>query len=222
MGERQSNIEILRIVATLMILMVHFSGWLLSFVGIDTFWANGTSMAVTRAMLNSVTCIGVVLFVLISGYFGIHPKLRSLLNLFTCLAFFYLGAYLYNCWATGDAVFQHHRVLRSLMAFSHENWFIQCYLFLMLLSPVLNAFVEKVSEKALLIYILIFMACAFYFGCVHDSTYFYFNRGYSVTTFIMIYLVGRYLKLYGEKRMEQVASWKIALIWVGCTALICV
>ena len=222
MRERQSNIELLRIVATLMILLLHFSGWFPTFFGVESFCTGNTAMDITRATLNSLTCIGVVTFVLISGYFSIKPKVRSLLNLFTCLAFFYLGTYLLNCWVTGEAVFQHHRVLRSLLAFSRENWFVQCYLFLMLLSPVLNVFVEKVSEKALLIYILIFMACAFYFGCVHDSTYFYFNRGYSVTTFIMIYLVGRYLKLYGEKRMEQVASWKIALIWVGCTALICV
>lgn len=220
--ERQSNIELLRIVATLMILMVHFSSWFPTFFGVESYWVGGTAMAVTRATLNSLSCIGVPLFVLISGYFSIHPKVRSLLNLFTCLAFFYLGTYLLNCWITGDAVFQHHRVLRSLLAFSHENWFIQCYLFLMLLSPVLNAFVEKVSEKAFLTYILIFMACAFYFGCVHDSTYFYFNGGYSVTTFIMIYLVGRYLRLYGEKRMESVSSWKIALVWIGCTALICI
>ena len=222
MGERQSNIEILRIVATLMILMVHFSGWMLTFIGVETYWYGSTAMALTRASLNAISCIGVPLFVLISGYFSIKPKVRSLLNLFTCLAFFYLGTYLLNCWVTGDAVFQHHRVLRRLMAFSRENWFIQCYLFLILLSPVLNAFVEKVSERTLLIYILIFMACAFYFGCVHDSTYFYFNRGFSVTTFILIYLIGRYVRLYGEKRFQQVASWKIALVWIGCTVLICV
>lgn len=220
--ERQSNIELLRIVATLMILLVHFSGWFPTFFGVESFWTGNTAMDVTRSMLNAISCIGVPLFVLISGYFSIRPKVHSLLNLFTCLAFFYLGTYLLNCWITGDAVFQHHRVLRSLMVFSHENWFIQCYLFLMLLSPILNAFVEKVSEKALLVYILVFVACAFYFGCVHNSTYFYFNGGYSVTTFIMVYLIGRYVRLYGEKRLEQVASWKIASVWLGCTALICV
>ena len=189
--QRQSNIELLRIVATLMILMTHFSGWFLTFVGIDSFWYGGTAMAVTRALLNSITCIGVVLFVLISGYFSIRPKVSSLLNLFTCLAFFYLCTYLLNCWIIGDSVFQHHRVFRNLMAFSRENWFIQCYLFLVLLSPVLNAFVENVTEKSLLIYVLAFVVCAFYFGCVHNSTYFYFNQGYSVTTFILIYLIGR-------------------------------
>lgn len=220
--ERQSNIELLRIVATLMILLLHFSGWFPTFFGVDSFWTGNAAMDVTRAMLNSLTCIGVVTFVLISGYFSIKPKMRSLLNLFTCLAFFYLGTYLLNCWVTGDVVFQHHRVLRSLLAFSHENWFIQCYLFLMLLSPILNVFVEKVSEKALLVYILVFVACAFYFGCVHDSTYFYFNKGYSVTTFIMVYLIGRYVRLYGEKKLEQVASWKITSVWLGCTALMCV
>ena len=219
---RQSNIELLRIIATLMIILLHFSGWLLSFVGVDSFWEGGSAMTVTRATLNSITCIGVVLFVLISGYFSIRPKVRSLLNLFTCLAFFYLGAYLLNCWITDDVVFQHHRVLRSLMASSRENWFIQCYLFLVLLAPVLNAFVEKVGEKALLAYILIFVSCAFYFGCVHDSTYFYFNRGYSISTFMLVYLIGRYIRLYGVARLQNVASWKIFVIWAGCTLLMCI
>ena len=221
MKERDSNIELLRIIATLMIILLHFSRWLLSFAGVESYWEQGTAMAITRASLNSMTCIGVVLFVLISGYFSIRPKVRSLLNLFTCLAFFYLGTYLLNCGITGEAVFQHHRVLRSLMAFSHENLFIQCYLFLMLLSPVLNAFVEKVSEKALLVYVLIFAACAFYFGCVHDSTYFYFNRGYSVSTFILVYLIGRYIRLYGETKLQRIASWQIASVWIICTMLMC-
>lgn len=179
-------------------------------------------MAITRVALNSISCIGVVLFVLISGYFSIRPKVRSLLNLFTCLAFFYLGTYLLNCWVTGDAIFQHHRVLRNLMAFSYENWFIQCYLFLMLLSPVLNAFVERVSEKFLLIYIMAFAVCAFYFGCVHDSTYFYFNRGYSVSTFILVYLIGRYIRLYGEAKLQRMASWQIACVWIVCAMLMCI
>lgn len=214
MKERQSNMELLRIIATMMILMLHFSGWLLSFTDVHSYWYGGTAMAVTRATLNSISYIGVVLFVLISGYFSIRPKLRSILNLFTCLAFCYVGTYLLNCWVTGEAVFQHHRLLRSLMVFSHDNWFIQCYLFLILLSPVLNAFVEKVSEKSLLVYTLVFMAFAFYFGCVQDAKWFNFNKGYSINTMIMIYLIGRYIRLYGEERLSNVVLWKIALVWV--------
>lgn len=211
--------ELLRIIATLMILMLHFSGWLLSLADVHSYWYGGTPMAITRATLNSISYIGVVLFVLISGYFSIRPKSRSLLNLFTCLAFCYVGTYLLNCGVTGDAVFQHHRLLRSLMVFSHDNWFIQCYLFLMLLSPILNTFVGKVSEKSLLVYILIFMAFAFYFGCVQDAKWFHFNEGYSVNTMIIVYLIGRYIRLYGEDKLGNVVSWKIAIVWVIGTIL---
>ncbi len=222
-AQRDSNIELLRIIATIMILMVHYSGWMLTLVqdtNIDSFWIGGTSMAVTRSMLNAASCIGVVLFVLISGYFSIKIKLCSLVNLFTCLAFFYIGSWLLQCYVNDSNVFEHHRLLRCFLAFSKENWFIQCYLFLMLLSPILNAFVEKVTEKQLAFYISVFIACAFYFGCLHNSEYFYFNGGYSVTTFIMIYLVGRYIKLYGVCRVKNTSSCLLLSVWMVCTVLI--
>jgi len=118
----------------------------------------------------------------------------------------------------GDGDVQIKGLIKNICAFSRENWFIQCYLFLMLFSPVLNTFVNNVKEKTLLLYIVVFSFCAFYFGCVHDSTYFYFNRGYSVTSFVLIYLVGRYVRLYGEEKLRNYSSIKLLIVWSLCIA----
>lgn len=221
MKERDSNIELLRVVSTLFILILHCNGWFLQEWGCITTWPAGKGMLVglTRSIIQSVTCICVDVFILISGFYSIKPKLKSVVNLFSILAFFYVGTYLLEV-VVSDVTFTWPTLIANLCAFSRENWFIQCYLFLILLSPILNAFVENNSQKQLLIYILIFGACAFYFGNIHDSTYFYFNGGYSVTKFILIYMVGRYLRLYGMSYFNTISKYKALVFYILSVAAI--
>lgn len=211
--ERESNMELFRIIATLMIVVVHCNGWLLREWGDIHTWAAGRDIWVggTRALIQSLTCIGVDCFVMISGYFGIHPKLKSIVKLILTLLFFYVGCYLATVWL-GQDTFAWNKLLDNCLVLSRENWFIQCYLFLILLSPVLNGFVDNCKEKTLVWFIIAYMLCAFYFGCVHDSQYFYFNQGYSITTFIPIYIIGRYVKLYGMDRLRKYSRW---LPWIS-------
>ena len=62
----------------------------------------GASYAMVRTFVQALTCVGVDCFVLISGYFSIRPKLRSVVNLFTLLAFFYLGCYAFDVFVLGN------------------------------------------------------------------------------------------------------------------------
>ena len=203
MKVRQSNFELLRIVATLFIVIVHCNGWFINDLGgVNSWYCGGCIRSLWRLAVQSVTCIGVDLFVLISGYFSIKPKLHSIVNLFTCLCFFYVGCYLMNCIVNQEPL-SLHRLLSNLAAFSRENWFIQCYLFLMLLAPIANVFMESMSERRITLYLILFISIAFYFGCVRDSKYFYFNRGYSVTTLLLVYLIGRYIKLFFNKKIYE-------------------
>ena len=214
MKERDSNIELFRIVATMMILILHCNGWLLhDYGGIDTWEANrGFLVGLARRTIQSLCVIGVDCFVLISGYYSIKPKLKSLINLFTLLFFFYVGGYLLSYALGGEFTWKHFA--KSCLAFSRPNWFIQSYLFLMLLAPMINAFVEKCSEKQMTLYTLLYMGCAFYFDCLRDSEHFYFNGGYSVTSLMLIYLVGRYLKLYGVDKLNRLPSYLPLLFYV--------
>lgn len=218
-NDRESNIELFRIVATFMIIVVHCNGWFLKLEGINSWYDGGIDRAITRTFIQSVTCIGVDCFILISGYFGIRPKLSSLFNLYTLLVFFYLGGYLATCLLGNDTLLL-RGVIYNLLAFSRENWFIQCYLFLLLLSPLLNKFTESISSKGLLYYIGAFTCSAFYFGCYKDSTYFYFNQGYSITTFMLIYLIGRCLRLAGAKWFKSFSIYLLSITWFTITIVI--
>lgn len=221
MKERDSNIELLRIVATFFILIAHSNGWFLRDWGNITTWSAGEGFLVglTRSFIQSITCIGVDLFILISGFYSIRPKLKSIINLFTILFFFYVGTYFLDI-CVGNMSFNWGDLFGNICAFSRQNWFLQCYLFLILLSPILNTFVENSSQRKLLIYILIFQLCAFYFGNIHNSTYFYFNNGYSITTFMLIYLVGRYSRLYAMEYFNKISIYKAIIIYMLSLVLI--
>lgn len=219
MNNRQSNIELFRIVATLFIVILHCNGWFLQLKGIDSWWYGGTSVAIARTFIQSVTCIGVDCFVLISGFFGIRPSLKSLMRLFSCLVFFYVGGYLWECGMEGTTFTWKH-FIKNCLAFSRGNLFIQCYLFLILLSPALNALMEKLTFRQVTFYLTIFLLCALYFGCIWNHDAFYFNRGYSVTTFMLIYVVGRYVKLHLLERVNNIkSSYLIALYGICVIAL---
>lgn len=167
--ERQSNIELLRIVATFFIIIVHCNGWFLWDRGEIYGWSSGgLYIGAWRIFVQSVTCIGVNVFILISGYFSIKPKPQSLVNLFSILFFFYVGGYIYDCLLL-ERTFKVGTFVRNCLAFSRENWFVQCYLFLLLLSPVLNKFVENTTKQSLRTFVIIYSLCAFYFGCIHNS-----------------------------------------------------
>lgn len=220
MNSRKSNIELLRIIATFFIVVVHCNGWFLIEVAGNYDWfANNTITSIWRIMIHSVTNTGVNLFVLISGYFSIRPKLKSLVNLFTLLLFIYVISYFLNCSIKNIPV-----TLPDLayccMAFSKQNWFIQSYLFLMLLSPMINTFMDSLTERKATLYFAVFIILAFYFGCLKPSQYFYFNKGYSVTSLLLIYINGRYIRLFLENRLRTISAPKLGLLY-AISVIIC-
>lgn len=75
--QRDSNIELLRVVAMLMILTLHTR-----FEGIEAVY-DGIVDAnhLCRFSFQALSIVGVNLFVLISGYFGIRMKASSIINL---------------------------------------------------------------------------------------------------------------------------------------------
>lgn len=199
MKERDSNIELLRILATLFILILHCNGWFLREWGGITGWNTGNSIvAACRILVQNITVLGVPTFILISGFYGIRPKLKSILNLFTCLLFFYVGCYLYSCYR-GAEVFDVANLFDNILAFSRKNWFINCYLFLMLLSPLINAFVDAADTKTFGLYTLLYCVATMYFGYYRNNDYWAYNEGYSVVMMVGVYLVGRYMSRIKNK-----------------------
>lgn len=213
MKERDSNIELLRILATLFILILHCNGWLLQdYGGVDGWLSAGRGVAMSRIVIQNITMLGVDLFILISGFYGMRPKLKSIVNLFTLLLYFYVGCYLWDC-ASGYDVFTWPHFAKSMLAFSRANWFINSYLFLMLLVPLINAFVDASDTRKLGIYTIIYCAATLYFGYYMANQYWYYNEAYSVTMMVGVYLLGRYINRVKDK-LEQIRYWHLVIAFI--------
>lgn len=211
---RQSNIELLRILSMLLILVVHVTYLSL---GIPTQDMINTSPAssFTHLFFIALSFCAVNVFVLISGYFGIKPtKIKGLYLSFIGLFYPIVIAALYCIFINSEDI----NFFRVLYLYPHAGWFLLSYFILFLLSPVLNAFVEHISELGLRNVIIAFYAFQSVFGWASNSCVEY-EDGYSALSFIGLYLLGQYIRRYPESLHIKKASGHL-LFFIGSCLLI--
>lgn len=211
---RKSNIELLRIIAMFMVVLVHSNFWSLGIPSIADLSSN-TLPAYSRYLFESFTIISVNEFILISGYFTIKPSIKGLFNfLFTCL-FYSLGFLIIHSIINKQINFVD--IYKSFFLTS-DYWFIKSYLALYMISPILNSFLEKVTGKKLIFFIIAFYIYQTYFNLLEDSTGF-INNGYSVWSFIGLYLIGYYLNNYKSNFIQTTKS-KLFLYYIITSIII--
>lgn len=78
------------------------------------------------------------------------------------------------------------------------GWFIKSYLLLYILSPVLNSFVKSASRELFRRVLIWYFAFYVLMDLVVDVTGF-IRGGYSITAFVGLYLLARYVRTYSPK-----------------------
>jgi len=201
---RQSNIELCRIVSIVLVILVHTTfqsvGWDCSSFGI--------------LLLAAFSIIGVNVFVLITGYFSTEPKKISLANLlFICL--FWMIIRVTIGYSFGLTI-----TWRDFFFVTRSNWFIPSYLCLLFFTPVLNAFCDSTNKRALLGVSLALFFFEIWFDLLppHPRISLGSQRGYSVLSFMALYLLARYIRLFGVPRWFRKGSFAIYLL---CSILLC-
>lgn len=190
--ERESNLEALRIVSMMMVVLVHIDGASLGLPSIKGDLQALTSRDVWRLVVESITIIGVNCFTLISGYFGIKLRLKGVLSfLFQCVFYSVLIASLAP-WLLGIE-FSWKEWGESWLVLSHTDlWYVPAYFCLMLLSPLLNAGVDKLSRREFAWILGIFLLFNIWSGWWWGGS---FNpTGYTVMQLILMYLIGRFIR----------------------------
>lgn len=195
---RQSGIELLRIVAIVMVLVCHANARVLGLPSrAEVFSVPAPSIA--RMLFGAMAVYGVNIFVMISGWFGIHAKPKGLAKLLFEVLFLLWGIYAVFL-LTGNATFNMHDI-KVCLALTDEYWFVMAYVGLYIFSPVLNAFVEKASKRELQLLLVGFYVFQCYY-CWASGTLDYFS-GYSITFFFGLYLTARYFRLYPVRILSQ-------------------
>lgn len=186
---RNSTIELLRIVCMLMILIQHADFWLFGYPAAFTLRALGA------CVIESVSIIAVNVFVLISGYFGIRFKGIKIVNLlFQCL-WAVIPVTLLFMLVKGGPIAPLSDWYRLFFPFGY--WYVTAYIGLIVLAPVLDAFIEQAEKKRLAMTIFLLSLSAFIFDMViREEAGLAFAGGYSTLWMVNLYLMGRYLRLY--------------------------
>ena len=176
--ERKSNIELLRIVCMLMIILWHINIGFGGDKNLATFSLGN--------IINAVTVVGVNCFVLISGYFGIKFRLKALISLLLqCL--FYSIVISVACHETIGSNIDFKMLFLPIS--SDVWWFMTVYVMLYLSAPLLNKALDGMSMKGTLFSLLSFLIINIWFGyCFKNDNN---PSGHSYLQFVLMYLIGR-------------------------------
>lgn len=215
---RQSNLEILRIIAMFLVLLVHADFFSLGAPTVEDC-VNNTLDAALRVYFQAISIICVNIFICISGWFGIRATMKGFCNfIFQCL-FWLIGLYLIAM-TIGTATLSTEG-LKGCLVLTRLNWFIKAYILLYILSPVLNAFVEHASREVFKNVLIGFFVFQTVYGWLFSESTSHLQGGYSTISFIGLYLLMRYLRVY-QPAITQISKRIYAWVVLGMPILISV
>lgn len=201
---RDSNMELLRIVSMFLVLVYHANFLSFGAPEIPVCGNIGNHLtAFTRLFLEAGCACCVNVFVLLSGWFGIKPKVNRLCEFLFQVFFFVAVSIVLLCIFTG------HKLcfddIKNLPMLNASLWFPKAYLLLYILSPVLNSFVEKADKKTFQLVLIGFFLFQTAYGWACGGVV-WVQGGYSTISFIGLYLLARYFKLYTPSIIQKSTS----------------
>ena len=198
---RNSNLELLRIFSMALIIMHHY--------------ACHSTLEITSPVIYHVLIwggkIGVMSFLLITGYFQVNSefKSRKLFKLvFQVLFYSYIYLLLFYIF-DGYSLTSQDKIFSIIPLISKNYWFISIYVFLYILSPFLNKIIKSFSKDTFKHLLILFII--YFFGI---KTFIYGNAiefFESVLGFIFFYFLGAYIRLYKIDFFEKLHKKNIVL-----------
>lgn len=205
MKKRNSNLELMRILSMFLIVLHHYS-----IHGMGTDLAYSINRYIT-AILVLGGQLGVVIFVLISGYymcqinFSIKSQVTKIAKLVGQVIFYSIVfinvAYIISKNVLGYAdILNNARVgfgikqyLNAILPIGYSTyWFATDYIVLMICSPLLNVILKNIEKKRLKMYLLIFTFLWSVIPILTNAEYDYNN----IVWFMVLYLYAGYIRLY--------------------------
>lgn len=215
---RESNIELLRIFCTLMIIASHFLG-----IGHVSQKEPFLYLFIYQ-MLSSLSRVACSVFIIICAWFSIDKPfdISKIFHVWLVTVMFMIpfvfGGHHYKLYAKDLNI-----LLYSMMPISYgygASWFSSVYIVLMLFSPFLNYLLRHMERGKLKIFVISYICTLSIFGTIfHENG----KYGLELVAFVFIYLLTGYIKKYGiykgsmPKSREAISIFFVS--WLGITAL---
>ncbi len=219
--KRNASFELLRIVAMLMIIVLHYNthAQVLLQVGVP---ASGVKIYAT--IIEAFCITGLNTYVLLSGYFLSKGNIRpSKIFQLICQVYFYtllvsaammlVGTYTIQ---SGDSLY---KIVQYLFPISSEHyWFVTAYIIMYVLAPIMNAAMQALSRKQMK---AVIAGLLIWFSIVKSVVPVMFptdHFGYDYGWFIVLYLIAAYIRKYDVALFGN--AQKSLVVFLGSVAII--
>lgn len=201
----------------LFVMVIHFNlysqaPYMICYFNEDILSSADKGMLLTKHLIQSLTCVAVPCFILISGWFGINFKIRGILKLYLQCLFCEVLAYFTYILLSEQSI--NSNEIFNLFTFKSSNyWFLKGYLLLYLISPALNKIIDSLKDKWLVIATILLIAPMLYLN--------YIGKQGGLILFSIIYMIGRCLKKCVERNWILVnGGGKWLAIYLFCSITI--
>lgn len=213
--ERMDNIELLRIIAMLMVVSLHF----LSRGGINSNANFPSGIYYLSSFWDAISIISVNIYIIISGYFLVESnfKISKLIYIIVQVFTYSFGFYLLGL-GLGLVRFNVLDLVKSLLPLlTYQYWFASVYVGLYIIFPFLNKGIKAMDEKQhRILCIILFVMFDFYLPSKALGV-----NGYSIMWMMSLYIFAAYLRLYykptGRVTSKLMLLYCIPTILLPCT-----
>ena len=197
MKQRNSSIELLRIICIIAILFHHY------FVhGGYNFSGEITNIEIVITILGSFGKIAACIFILISGYFLINSEWKTKRILYICIKtlLIFVGIIIFY-WIIEREILTFEDICMLFL----NQWFIRNYIFLCFCYPIINFILKKCNKKWFVILIIIMLI----FWSIIPTIQGKGGDKLDIGTFLVMYTIGAYIKLYTKNNGDKKKTYKI-------------
>lgn len=222
MKKRIVSIELLRIIAMMMVVMLHYLG---KGELLQDLTGELTLNGYVAWGMEALCIVAVNVYMLISGYVLVNSefKLRRLIELI-CQVLFYTILVEGIAVAVGlvePGSITLNRVLELVFPFQMKHyWFMTAYIIMYLFSPILGTAVHHMEKKQLwnvIVTLLVFFSIS---KSVLPVELMVDQEGYDALWFICVYLVAAYIRLYGLPIFEKSKVRGLLCYFMGCVGIL--
>lgn len=210
--KKKSSLELMRIISMLFIVIYHIILHS-SLIGLST---GGTRFLLI--LLEAFMVVHVNSFILLTGYFQSEKEARlsKVISVFNATWFYKLLALAiviilarYFGFTNNIQMTFHQKLVSLLPLDRYDNWYINCYLLTYIFSPFLNILINKLSRKKfkkliMILFIVFSLIGTALIGNILPD----YNGGRCLLTFILLYFVGAYLRIYPIEESRLFSVYK--------------
>lgn len=210
--DRNDAIDFLRILCMFFIIIHHILGH-----GGILKNSNGMNYWILWFMEISVIC-AVNCYILITGYLGININFRySKIFKLWVQVFFYSSVISIIFMIFFPTYVSKKQIVMSFFPVIGDNyWYFTKYFGLYLLIPFINTLIKSITKAQFKVLIGTLISFCI-LSIVSTNDLFNINNGYSITWFIIMYLIGSYIRIYANhEKCEKKSKNKFLYLYTAC------